>query len=411
MAVQRDVLDDRSATSLFRLCVGIYFIGGFTNSLVGLLVPRLRLLMGLDHTHALMVQLAFHSSYLLFAVPITAVLVRVGYMRGIAAGLALMAASGLALAVATSTVQYGAVLLALLVLAAGITFLQIGGNIVVPVVEPAARAVPRMTLLQGFNSLGTVVAPLVGARFLLQSPNASRSGTWAAAPFAGTAIATAVLAITFMASRNLLRSIPPPLRASGARLSHVLSNRRLLAGSAAIFCYVGAEVTIGSLLVEYLTLPTALALAPVKAGQLVSLYWTGAMIGRFAGARLLVGRSAARMLLGCAAGATLLVVVSVTATSLVGAVALLAVGLCNATMYPVIFALSLPDDRSIAPYASMVLCMVVVGGAIVPLATGMAADAFGLTRSLLLPAACYMAIGAFAWMRQRTERPDTAEAA
>jgi FHS family L-fucose permease-like MFS transporter len=103
MALHQDVLDDRSATSLFRLCVGIYFIGGFTNSLVGLLVPRLRLLMGLDHTHALMVQLAFHSSYLLFAVPITAAIVHVGYMRGIAAGLALMAASGLALAVATTS--------------------------------------------------------------------------------------------------------------------------------------------------------------------------------------------------------------------------------------------------------------------------------------------------------------------
>jgi FHS family L-fucose permease-like MFS transporter len=124
------------------------------------------------------------------------------------------------------------------------------------------------------------------------------------------------------------------------------------------------------------------------------------MVGRFAGARLLVGRSAARLLLGCAASATLLVIVSVTATSLIGAIALLAVGLCNATMYPIIFALSLPDDRSTAPYASMVLCMVVVGGAIIPLATGMAADAFGLVRSLLLPAACYVAIGVFAWLRQ-----------
>lgn len=400
MAPRQDVLDDRSATSLFRLCIGIYFIGGFTNSLVGLLVPRLRLLIGLDHTHALMVQLAFHSSYLLFAFPITAVLVRVGYMRGIAAGLALMAASGLALALAASTLHYSSVLLALLVLAAGITFLQIGGNIVVPVVEPVARAVPRMTMLQGFNSLGTVVAPLVGARFLLQSSDTSMSGSWAALPFVSTALATAALAFAFTMRRNLLRTIPPPLRASGARLTNVLSNRRLLAGSAAIFCYVGAEVTIGSLLVEYLTLPTSLALSPVRAGQLVSLYWAGAMVGRFAGARLLVGRSPARLLLACSVSATMLVTVSVTATSLIGAIALLAVGLCNATMYPVIFALSLPDDRSTAPYASMVLCMVVVGGAIIPLATGMAADAFGLVHSLLLPAACYMAIGVFAWWRQ-----------
>ncbi|WP_260596865.1 MFS transporter [Sphingomonas endolithica] len=402
MGHHRDVLDDRSATSLFRLCVGIYFIGGFTNALVGLLVPRLRLLLGLSHTHALMVQLAFHSSYLLFALPITAILVRAGYMRGIAAGLSLMAASGLALAVATSTLHYAGVLLALLVLASGVTFLQIAGNIVVPVVEPMARAVPRMTMLQGFNSLGTVLAPLVGARFLLQSASTSTSSLWAALPFVGTATATAVLAIAFISRRNLLRSIGRPRRASAARLSDILSNRRLLAGSAAIFCYVGAEVTIGTLLVEYLTLPTVLALSPVEAGQLVSLYWAGAMIGRFVGARLLVGRSPARLLLAAAAAATLLVLVSVAATGPVGAIALLAVGLCNATMYPVIFALSLPDDMSTAPYASMVLCMAVVGGAIVPFATGVAADAFGLTPSLLLPASCYVVIILFAWLRQRT---------
>jgi FHS family L-fucose permease-like MFS transporter len=257
-----------------------------------------------------------------------------------------------------------------------------------------------MTMLQGFNSLGTVVAPLVGARFLLQSPGTSISGIWAALPFVATALATAALAIAFTARRNLLRTISPPLRATGVRLSYILSNRRLLAGSAAIFCYVGAEVTIGTLLVEYLTMPSALASSPVRAGQLVSLYWAGAMVGRFAGARLLTGISAARLLLGCSVSAALLVIVSVTATSLIGAIALLAVGLCNATMYPVIFALSLPDDRSTAPYASMVLCMVVVGGAIIPLATGMVADAFGLVRSLLLPAACYMAIGIFAWLRR-----------
>jgi FHS family L-fucose permease-like MFS transporter len=394
-------LPDRNATILFRLCIGIYFVGGFTNSLVSLLVPRLRLLMGLSHTDASLVQLAFHSSYLLFAVPITLAIVRLGYMRGIAAGLGLMAVSGLGLAFATSALHFGTVLLALLVLAAGVTFLQIAGNIVVPVVEPARRAVSRMTLLQGFNALGTVLAPLVGSGFLLQSADGIAGGAWTALPFAVTAVVTAALAGTFLARRDLLAAVAAPASAGSIRSSRLFGDRRLMAGAAAIFCYVGAEVTIGTLLVEFLTLRDTLGASTVAAGRMASLYWAGAMVGRFVGARVLRGRSAAGMLLGCAAWGTILVLVASTAAGPLAAVALIAVGLCNATMYPTIFALSLPDDRSTAPYASMVLCMVVVGGAIIPLATGAAADVIGLRGSLLIPALCYVGIGLFAWLRQK----------
>lgn len=404
MAADKDILGGPSATILFRLCVGIYFIGGFTNSLVGLLVPRLRLLLGLDHTRSLLVQLAFHASYLLFAIPITSVLVRIGYMRAIALGLALMAVSGLALALAILTTAFSAVLLTLLTLSAGITFLQIAGNIVVPVVEPSSKAVSRMTLLQGFNSVGTVVAPLIGARFLLQQRHDHIGFDSAIVPFALTSLVTAALAWAFLVHRNLLRKLPRPQMVSTRRVFGMLADRRLLGGATAIFCYVGAEVTIGTLLVEYLTLPTTLGLSVVPAGQLVSLYWGGAMIGRFAGARVLAGRSAAKVLLVCASTAALLVVLSVVWAGPIGAVALVAVGLCNAAMYPTIFALSLPDDQSTAPYASMVLCMVVVGGAVIPLATGVFADRAGLRASLLLPGACYLIIGLFAWLRQSTNK-------
>jgi FHS family L-fucose permease-like MFS transporter len=394
-------LSDRNATILFRLCIGIYFVGGFTNSLVGLLVPRLRLLMGLSHTDASLVQLAFHSSYLLFAVPITLAIVRLGYMRGIATGLGLMAISGLGLACATSALHFGTVLLALLALAAGLTFLQIAGNIVVPVVEPATRAVSRMTLLQGFNALGTVLAPLVGAGFLLRSADGIVGGAWTALPFVATAMVTAALAGAFLARRDLLAAITVPTSTGGIRFSRLFGNARLMGGAAAIFCYVGAEVTIGTLLVEFLTLRDTLGASTVGAGRMASLYWAGAMVGRFVGAKVLLGRSAASLLLGCAACATMLVLVSSTAAGPLAAVALIAVGLCNATMYPTIFALSLPEDRSTAPYASMVLCMVVVGGAVIPLATGASADIIGLRGSLLVPALCYVGIGLFAWRRQK----------
>ncbi|WBY08898.1 hypothetical protein PIB19_05680 [Sphingomonas sp. 7/4-4] len=162
--------DNASSTDrLFRLSVGIFFMGGFVTSLVSLLGPRLTLIDKLDYTSGALVQLAFHSSYLLFALPITAMLVRIGYMRSISLGLVVMASGCLGLAGAAWAASYPVVLVALLSLSAGITFLQIAANVIQPVLERSGRGISRLTLLQGFNSIGTVLAPLIGAGFLLGS--------------------------------------------------------------------------------------------------------------------------------------------------------------------------------------------------------------------------------------------------
>jgi FHS family L-fucose permease-like MFS transporter len=393
---------------MFRLSVGIYFMGGFVVSLVSLLVPRLKLLMGLDYKQASLVQLAFHSSYLLFALPITGWLVRVGYMRTIAAGLAVMAAGCLGFIVAAGTHSYPAVLLALLALAGGLTFLQIAGNIVVAVVGPEERAVPRMTLLQGFNALGTVLAPLVGASFLLGDRSVgggARAWLLLTVPFMGSVALLAALSLAFWRYRDLLAGMLPPRRVPFGELRRLLGEPRLLAGSAAMFAYVGAEVTIGTLLTNYLVMPNTLAVEPVAAGRLVSLYWAGAMLGRFAGAAVLARVSPPRLLAAVALGAALLVAVASGVPSLIGAVALIAVGLCNSIMYPTLFALSLPSDESAAPYASMALCMAVVGGAVVPVVTGALADAIGLAGSLTLPCVCYAGIAMFALSCTRRPSP------
>jgi FHS family L-fucose permease-like MFS transporter len=179
-------------------------------------------------------------------------------------------------------------------------------------------------------------------------------------------------------------------------LPAVLRNRRLLAGTVAMFAYVGAEVAIGTLIPNFLMLPNILHAAPLAAGQLVSLYWGGAMIGRFAGAVLLRDFDPGLLLAAAALGSTMLTIVAVVIGGGGGAAALIAVGLCNSIMYPTIYALALPADEAEAPLASMLLCMAVVGGAIVPLFTGMLADRIGLVPALLLPAACYLVIAAFA---------------
>lgn len=397
---------DYIATRLFRLSIGVFFIGGFLTSSVSLLVPQLKLLLHLDYREALLVQLAFHSSYLLFALPITWAIVRNGYMRAIVIGLAVMTLGCLALTMAQTVLSFAMVMGALLLLSAGQTFLQIASNTVVAVIGPARGAVRRLTLLQGFNALGTVMGPLISAPLLLSELDAGAArGIDPTLPFVGTALVTAVLSLAYMRYRNLLvRGEAQPF-AGIRQMFQLIRLRRLKWGTAAIFFYVGAEVAIGALLPTVLMRSDRLGVTPVAGGQLVSLYWGGAMVGRFIGAWVMTRMAEYRLLLAAALGAVALTLAAIILPGALGAGALIAVGLCNAIMYPTIYALALPADDRQAPVASMWLCMAVVGGAIIPLATGALADGIALLPALLVPAACYAFIARFAALCAQPQEP------
>jgi FHS family L-fucose permease-like MFS transporter len=391
---------DKIATRLFRLSIGICFFGGFLTSLVSLLVPRLKLLFDLTYAQSLLIQLAFHSSYLLFAIPIAAIIVRVGYMRSIATGLLVMMFGCLGFVGAHALLDFALVLAALLLLSVGITFLQIAANAAVTIVGPTAHAASRLTLLQGFNSLGTVAGPLLCAQFLLPQLGGDfdMGGRGSVVlPFLFSAGVLLCLAASFAVNRNMLKQGMRCHAPSRPGYRAVLNgDRKLQLGIAAMFAYVGAEVTIGTLLTNYLMLPQTIAASPVSAGRLVSLYWGGAMVGRFVGAFLMRRFRPTTMLAMVAIGATGLGSIGAIFDGLTGAVALLAIGLCNAIIYPTIYAMALPKEPASAPIASMFMCMAVVGGAIIPYLTGVLADSFGLGISLLLPAMCYFCIALFA---------------
>lgn len=389
------------AKRLFWLSIGVFFIGGFLSSAVSLLVPQLKAILTLDYKGALLIQLAFHSSYLFFALPAALAVVRVGYMRAIAFGLSVMTAGCLALGIAQGARQFVLVLGALLLLSAGQTVLQIASNTVVTVIGPSRGAAFRLTLLQGFNSLGTVMGPLLSAPFLLAEVAPGGDAAFRASlPFVFSGAVLAALFTFYLGHRGLLHGAaasPDGLPERWSRqIFAVLRDPRLLWGTAAIFVYVGAEVTIGTLMTNVLMLPERLSLTPVSAGRMVSLYWAGAMVGRFAGAWLMTRMGEAALLLYAALGAVLLTGAAIVLPGLAGSAALIAVGLCNAIMYPTIYAMAMPRDARLAPLASMWLCMAVVGGAVVPMLTGVLADAIGLLPALLLPALCYVAIAVFA---------------
>lgn len=392
---------EQIAARLFRLSLGVFFIGGFVASSVSLLVPRVRLGWGLNYAEAGAIQFASFSSYLVFAVPVAAFVARRGYMRASAVGLAVMATGCALLIAGLGSRQYPGVLMSLTCIATGATFLQIAGNNVMTVVGDPRRAAVRMNLLQGFNSLGTVVGPLVGATTLISTaPGEQTDSNLPALSFGFAAVVLAALASAFLRNRNLLSRLGPD---AGASLSggwrSALHDRRLQGGAVAIFAYVGAEVTIGALLTDFLMTPHAGAWQPVIAARSVALYWGGAMIGRFAGAAMLRHISPARLLAWAAASATGLVLIAMMGHGLLAAGALLSIGLFNSIMYPTIYVIALPPQADRAPVGGMVLCVAVVGGAIIPLLTGLLADRWGLIPALLLPGLCYLPVLAFALRR------------
>ena len=394
----------KADTVLFVLSLGLFFLWGFATVLIDILVPKLKALFTLGYTEAMLTQFAFFIGYFVFSLPAGAIVSRVGYMRGIVIGLIVMAAGCLLFAPAARMGIYEGFLVALFIMSGGITILQVAANAVISIVGPEATSSSRLTLAQAFNSLGTFIGPYVGARLILSDAAApvdisalspAELGAMRVAeaasvqtPYFGIAALLFILVVVFWFKRDLLpRTEQRPVQGLGLRL---LGVPRLLFGVIAIFAYVGAEVSIGSILVNYLTAPERLAITQQDAGQLVSLYWGGAMVGRFIGAFLMRSINPGHVLMFCALGAISLAAASGFTTGMVSAATILAVGLMNSIMFPTIFSQSLRGIAEDVPQAAGLLCMAIVGGAILPVATGAVADRAGLSMALIVPILGYL---------------------
>ena len=385
--------------TLFYLSLMLFFAWGFATVLLDILVPKFRGLFALSFAEAMLTQFAFFLGYFIFSLPAGAIVARLGYMRGIVAGLIVMATGCLLFIPAGRLAVYPAFLVALFVMAAGITILQVAANAVISLAGAASSSSARLTLAQAFNSFGTFIGPFVGAKLILEGSVANegapsgtvvdpavRAAELAAlqTPYVVIGGGLLLIALIFFLRRNLLGNSLRPEAPHGLGLD-LLRDRRLLFGVIAIFTYVGAEVSIGSLLVNYLSQPGVLATTAATAGKLVALYWGGAMIGRFAGAALLARISAGKLLASFAAIAILLAIVSGMSTGMIAAVAILGVGLFNSIMFPTIFSQAVRDLGDRASQGAALLCMAIVGGALMPVATGAMADRYGLSLALIVP--------------------------
>ena len=442
-AARIDSAQGYDAPDLRVFVIALFFIFGGITSLNDVVIPKLKELFTLSYTQAMLVQFCFFTAYALIGIPGAMLVKRIGYMRGAVAGLVTMMLGCLLFIPASQHGIYALFLLALFVLASGVVVVQVVSNPLITLLGKPQTASSRLTFAQAFNSLGTTIFPFVGS-ILILAPLAATAGAsiqpfWdvtrivdptcsgaqaagdtvrtmayrisesqaVAHAYTGLAVVLAIIAAVVWLLRDRLkgeRHVASNLASSIA----LLKRPRFAFGALCIFLYVGAEVSIGSTLVNYLKSSHTLCLTDQSAGKQLLFYWGGAMIGRFIGSAALRVFNPGKVLAGVAVGAIVLVLVSIATDGALSADSLIAVGLMNSIMFPTIFTLASERLGEKTADGSGLINVAIFGGAVVPLATGGVADAAGLTTALLIPVACYVVIAAFG-LYARTPAPALVE--
>ena len=404
-----------SYTGSLTILTSLFFIWGFITCLNDILIPHLKAVFTLNYTQVMLVQFCFFAAYFVMSVPSGLLVEKIGYKRGIVVGLAIAGTGCLMFYPSAGLHSYPLFLTAFFVLASGITVLQVAANPYVTVLGAPETASSRLTLTQAFNSLGTTLAPYFGALLILSTAVKSAEeisqldadqlsayqATQAAAvqnPYLFLASVLFLMAAVFAVLKLPSIQVPEkPIDVLDAeQKDSAWQYPHLVLGAVAIFVYVGGEVSIGSFMVNFLGEANIAALPEQEAGKFVSFYWGGAMIGRFAGALVMRKFNPALVLMLHAVLAGLLVLSAILGSGAVAMWSLLAVGLCNSIMFPAIFSLALIGLGEHTGQGSGILCMAIVGGAIVPVLQGMLADQLGVQLALIVPVACYAYIAYYA---------------
>lgn len=405
----------------------LFFAWGFITSMIDPLIPSVQAVFSLSNAQSMLTQFAFFLAYGVVSLPAAALVSRLGYSRSVICALLVMVAGCLIVPVATKVETYGLVLVALFVIASGITVLQVAANPLAAALGPPESSHLRLTLSQAFNSLGTVIGPYLGAVLMLHGGMFGAAGGAANAAAQRTEslrnidtsffllAAMIVVLVLFVWKFRHLFKVAPPLVHERASVIGALQSPWALFGAAAIFLYVGAEVAVGSNLINFLHQPDVLGMDKEEAGKWVSRYWMGAMVGRFVGTALLAKVRATRLLSINAFVAAVLCLAVSQGVGMPSAVCALAIGLFNSIMFPNIFTLTLERSSASTAATSGLLCMAIIGGAILPYLTGVIADSVGGLSGrhvgFLLPMTAYALICVFAVTAGRARVVAVAETA
>ena len=381
----------------------LFFMMGFITCMNDILIPHLKDIFELTYVQAMLIQFCFFTAYAIMSIPMGYLVGKIGYKNGVIGGFVLTAIGCLLFYPAAGSHSYATFLGALFILASGVTLLQVAGNPYVTLLSKPGKESATLTLVQAFNSLGTTIAPQIGAFLILadatQTVSKAEQISSVQIPYLGLAGLLIILAVFVKMIR-----LPDARKIAEEESEHnhdgkhsVWQYRHLVFGTAGIFCYVGAEVSIGSLLVNVLGYLKGMDHS--SAAKYLSFYWGGAMVGRFLGSAIMAKIAPNRYLAFNATAAVALLGVAMLAgkaSADIAMWALLAIGFFNSIMFPTIFSLATKGLGRFTSSASGVLCTAIVGGAIVPVIQGWAADTQGLMISFVVSAICYVYIVFFA---------------
>ena len=381
----------------------LFFMMGFITCMNDILIPHLKEIFELTYVQAMLIQFCFFTAYAIMSIPMGHLVGKIGYKNGVIGGFLLTAVGCLLFYPAADSQSYPTFLGALFILASGVTLLQVAGNPYVTLLAKPGKESATLTLVQAFNSLGTTIAPIIGAHFILadaaQKASKAEQITSVQIPYLGLAGFLILLAVFVKMIR-----LPDARKIAVEESEHnhdgkssVWQYKHLILGVVGIFCYVGAEVSIGSFMVNILGFLKGLNHA--KAADMLALYWGGAMVGRFLGSAVMARVAPNRYLAFNASVATALLVIAIMVgkgNADIAMWALIAIGFFNSIMFPTIFSLATKNLGKFTNSASGILCAAIVGGALIPVLQGKIADDFGMMISYVAPAVCYLYIVFFA---------------
>lgn len=404
-ALVRDNVSQQGNNHRFALVslTSLFFIWGFITCLNDILIPHLKSVFSLNYTQAMLIQFCFFGAYFIVSLPAGRLVKKVGYKRGIVIGLIIASIGCFLFYPAASLLRYEIFLAALFVLASGITILQVSANPYVTALGEAKTAASRLTLTQAFNSLGTTVAPYFGALLILSAVATNvetLNYSQKLAEAQTVQFPYILLAATLLILAAIFSILKLPNIESKAETGQSIKEQErsawqfphLVLGAVAIFLYVGAEVSIGSFLISFLAEENIAGLAEHEAAKYISWYWGGAMVGRFIGSAVMQKIAAGKALAFNAFASAILITIAIITNGSIAMSAILLVGLCNSIMFPTIFSLGVNNLKNSTSQGSGIMCLAIVGGAIIPLFQGILADVVGVQMAFVLPMSCYLYI-------------------
>lgn len=376
----------------------LFFMMGFITCMNDILIPHLKKIFDLSYTQAMLVQFCFFTAYALMSIPAGKLVEKIGYKGGVIGGFLIAALGCVLFYPAAGSASYPIFLGALFILATGIVLLQVAGNPYVTLLAKPGKESTTLTLIQAFNSLATTVAPPLGAALIFVDATASKVQQVSSVqiPYLGLAGFMVLLAVVVA-----MIKLPDARQIANQETEHnhdgktsVWQYKHMILGAVGIFCYVGGEVAIGSMMIN--VLEKVAGLSHETGANYLAIYWGGAMVGRFVGTAVLNKFEPNKCL---AFNASVVVVLILLAILLGGKVAmwcLLCIGLFNSIMFPTIFSLGTKGLGKFTGQASGIICTAIVGGAIIPVAQGAFADTIGLLPAYFVSAVCYSYIVYFA---------------